>query len=574
MSLTRVAVAAVSALALLGAAAVPAAAEDPAKERPFGSEPQPRLHRVELDAPRPPRFALGPAEALRVAASTEVVVDELAENPATPQVFRRGYDDWQVSFFVGEGGGRTEVAEVIVDGSSGDVREAWRDHQVEVKLSRGYEGAVGGKTTAIWVWLPLCLVFFFAFFDRAQPLRLLHFDLLALLGFSVSIFFFNRGEIVASVPLVYPFLVYLFVRLLIAGLWPRTRPGPLVPKLPIRFLAVVTVLLVSARVGLTLADDNVLDIGFAGVVGADRISRGEGIYDGDFTPLIDRGDSYGPFNYLAYVPFEGAFPWQRGTTNGLDAAKAASVFFDLLVIGGLLAAGRRLRDGPTGRDLGIVLAFAWVAYPFSTYALVSDSNDALVGALMLAALLAFASPPRGGVLVALASAAKFGPLALAPLFAAGPGDARIRRAIGFSIAFVAVWALVLVPLLPDGGLREFYDRSFGYQASRGSPFSVWGLDPSLHSVQVAARIFPVVLGLAFFVWPVRRDRPQLAALGAVLLIATQIGSTHWFYFFIAWWAPLALLALFAEHDEISQPPVSPGSWADNLPAPAAAAPAA
>ena len=38
---------------------------------------------------------------------------------------------------------------------------------------------------------------------------------LALLGFSVSLAFFNRGEVFRSVPLVYPVLLYLLAR----GLW-------------------------------------------------------------------------------------------------------------------------------------------------------------------------------------------------------------------------------------------------------------------------------------------------------------------------------------------------------------------
>ena len=120
----------------------------------------------------------------------------------------------------------------------------------------------------------------------------------------------------------------------------------------------------------------------------------------------------------------------------------------------------------------------------------------------------------------------------------------------FAIPFVLVWAVVLIPLLPDGGLREFYDRTFGYQASRGSPFSVWGLEPSLDSLQKLARALPVVLGIAFFFLPKRRDILQVAALAAALLIATQVGSTHWFYFFILWWTPLVLVSLFASQARI------------------------
>ncbi len=44
-----------------------------------------------------------------------------------------------------------------------------------------------------------------------------------LLGFSVSLALFNHGDIGLSVPLVYPFLIYLLVRMLLLGLR-RGRP--------------------------------------------------------------------------------------------------------------------------------------------------------------------------------------------------------------------------------------------------------------------------------------------------------------------------------------------------------------
>ena len=238
-------------------------------------------------------------------------------------------------------------------------------------------------------------------------------------------------------------------------------------------------------------------------------------------------------------------PWDGGLES-LPAAHAAAILFDLLVAGLLLLAGRRLREGGEGRDLGVALAFAWFAYPYTLYALdANGGNDALVAALLVAALIAFASPLKRGLAIGLAAATKFGPLALAPLFAAGSGERRIRSTAIFGAAFVAVWAVVLLPLLPDGGFREFYDRTFGYQASRGSPFSVWGLEPSLGGLQDLARAFPVLLGVAVYFLPGRRTALQVAALGAAVLIATQVGSTHWFYFFILWWTPYVLINVFS-----------------------------
>ena len=523
------------------------AGENPAGQPPFGAEPLADLAEIRPGDPPPPGFALEPAEVIAVAAGTEAVREELAEQPAAPRVSARGDDRWQVDYIDAGGVPR---AQVVVADADGRVLEAWRDHQVEVKLARGYEDAVAGDVSEWWIWLPMCLLFLLPFLDPRRPFRLLHLDMLAMLAFGVSHFFFNRGEIALSVPLVYPVLAYLFIRLAIAGLFPRLREGAIVPRAPIRWLAIGAVVLALVRIGINLADSQVIDIGFAGVAGADRIADGKEIYDGELTPLIDRGDSYGPANYLVYVPFEQALPWGGGL-EPLPAAHAAAIFFDLLVVGLLILLGRRLRAGPEGAALGIVLAYAWLAYPYTLYALNANGNDALVAAGLVGALLVLGSAPARGAVLGLAAAAKFGPLALAPLFAAGTGERRWRAAVVFTGAFAAVWALVLLPLLPDGGLREFYDRTFGYQASRGSPFSVWGLAPSLEWLQDVARAVPVLIGLALFFAPRLRTPVQVAALGAALLIATQVGSEHWFYFFILWWTPYALVAFFGEHREVS-----------------------
>ena len=222
--------------------------------------------------------------------------------------------------------------------------EAWRNQQVEVKLARGYEDAVAGNVSEAWIWIPLCVLFLLPFVDRRRPFRLLHLDLLMLLAFSVSQFFFNRGEIVWSVPLVYPVLAYLFLRMAYAGFRPQRREGALVPHLPIRWLAIAAVALAIFRIGLNVVDSQVIDIGFANVVGADRIASGEGVYDGQFTPLIDRGDSYGPVSYLSYVPFEQVLPWDGGLES-LPAAHAAAILFDLAVVGLLLLIGQAAARG-------------------------------------------------------------------------------------------------------------------------------------------------------------------------------------------------------------------------------------
>lgn len=536
-------------LAILGlAAAVPAAAatEDPARQAPFGGETPPPLVEAESPSERPDGFGLSAAQAIELAAAVDVIGEELAESPgAEPTAYTRG-ERWQVSFFDGD----TEVARVVLDGRTGEIDEALRDFQVETPLARGYSGAVAQNVNSPWVWIPLCLLFVAPFYDPRRPFRLVHLDLLVLLALGISLCFFNRAEITASVALTYPVLGYLLVRMLVAGLWPRERDGPLVPFAPVKWLGIGVVVLLCGRIALNVADSRVIDIGLAGVVGADRIGDGLALYEGGFSVGIDlKGDVYGPANYLAYVPFEQVFDWD-GTWGELPSAHAAAIAFDLLCVAGLAMLGRRLRAGAEGRALGWALAFAWAACPWTLYAMNAGANDALVAALSIGSLLALGSPAGRGALIALAAAAKFGSAALGPLFATASGERRWRSAAIFTLAFAAVAAAVTIPFVPDGGLREIYDRSFGYQASRGSPFSIWGQAPSLDGLQPVARAGAAALAIGVAFYPRFKTPVQIAALAAAVTIAVQLTANHWFYFYVVWFLPFVLVASFASQSVI------------------------
>ena len=83
----------------------------------------------------------------------------------------------------------------------------------------------GKKLNSYRVWLPFCAIFLLGLVDWRRPLSLRTLDLVALLSFSVSLWFFNRGNIFASAPLAYPPLVYLIGRGLWIGLTGRATPG-------------------------------------------------------------------------------------------------------------------------------------------------------------------------------------------------------------------------------------------------------------------------------------------------------------------------------------------------------------
>ncbi len=313
-----------------------------------------------------------------------------------------------------------------------------------------------------------------------------------------------------------------------------------------------------------MADSGAIDVGYAGVVGADRIAHGEPVY-GNFPSDVSQGDTYGPVNYYAYVPFERIWPWS-GTWDDLPAAHGAAVFFDLATFALLLFLGRRIRPGPEGNKLAATLAFGWAAYPYTAYALLSNSNDTLVALLLVGTLLVLARPAARGVMAALATLAKFAPAVLVPMLAtyrpAGPGAAGdppplpVAKAssgavpptappagAAFAIAFsLTAAALLLWPAI-DPGLHTFYERTIAYQAGRDSPFSIWGQVASLEPLRIAILVGVGALSLSLAFWPRRKKLTQVAALGAALLIGVQLTMHHWFYLYIVWFYPLLLVAM-------------------------------
>jgi hypothetical protein len=432
------------------------------------------------------------------------------------------------------------------------VVEQWTGFQVAWTMARGYPGAFGRHVNALYVWLPLCFLFLLPFLNLRRGIGLLHLDLLVLLSFSFSLAFFNHAHIYASVPLAYPPLLYLLARMLALLRRPRSdRPSrPLRLLVPVPLLAVGVIFLIGFRVALNVTDSNVVDVGYAGVIGAQRIADGRPLYGG-YPTDNEHGDTYGPVNYEAYVPFQQVFGWS-GHWDDLPAAHAAAIFYDLLAVALLFLLGRRMR-GPT---LGVLLAYSWVAFPFTLFSLESNSNDTLVAVVVLAALLAASyrssvATLSRGCLAALAGLTKFAPLALAPLLATDAlrSVPLRRRPLTYAIflgGFAVTVAAVAVPALAHDSLHTIYERTIAYQSERNSPFSVWGLY-GWHGGEKAAEIGSVVLALVLAVIPRRGDLVGLAAGCAAILIGIELSIEHWFYLYIPWFFPLVMLALLGRY---------------------------
>jgi hypothetical protein len=530
---------------------------------------------------------LDEASALKIFLRTGKVADWVGRYPRSSLTKEAVFDTqgryWTVRIWAKKAG---EIAEGRVDDASGQETEAWTGPQVAWGMARGSPGAFGGREiNSLPVWLGFCALFLIGLGDLRRPLSLRNLDLIVLLSFSVSLWYFNQGRIFSSVPLVYPPLLYLCGRLIYVGVRGRQATESR-PVWPIWLLAAASVFLIGFRIGLNVRTSNIIDVGYAGVIGADRIVSGQSPYghfptdtakgktlracgpadsEGNVRDHIQPngrcesgnpdGDTYGPVAYLSYIPGLAIFGWSH-KWDDLPAAHFTSILFDLLCIGGLALVG--LRFG--GLRLATTLAFAWCAYPFTQYVSNSNTNDAIVPAFLIWGFWLATSPWARGAAVALSGWTKLGSLIVAPLWATYPEALKLgARELGRVARFIAAFALTtaaafsVLALEPSltRAFASFWDKTLDRQTTRESPFSIWdwrqyhaGL-PDLHVVQLVLIVIVLAAALAAAFYPRRRSPLQLAALTGALLVLFELVLTYWFYTYIVWFYPFAAIALLA-----------------------------
>ena len=436
-----------------------------------------------------------------------------------------------------------------------------------VLLPRGSGTGNLGAIRHLWVWLPLCVLFVGPFVDPRRLRSPLCLDLLALLSFLVSLALFDvRRE--AATLLTYPPLIYLAVRMVVIARVGRRAPsrdaGGLRLLLPRSWMVAGIAALAAVHVGYGL-NAQVIDVGRAGVLGAQEILKGQRVYGAaplyaahpDSDPHLD---TYGPANYEAYVPFVAA-------AGPSTAARLVTLFFDLLTAVLLFALGRQAR-GPTA---GVALAYAWLAFPLTLYADVFGVNDAIVSAAVVGTVLGAGSPARRGVMAALAGLTKLSPLALIPLMAAhnpsGETPRTHRRGVlVFAAAAALTSLLVFLPALRHTGVGTFLNRTFAFQGHRSSQASVWGLYegteiPRAPWVSTSARValglttaLTVAFALVVTRLPRRQDTIGLAACSAAILITLEMCGVYFSYTYVLWFAPLAMAAFILSRAEPGRGP--------------------
>jgi hypothetical protein len=495
---------------------------------------------------------LSEREAVRLAAASPEVRNELTEHG--PYTTRATYEsgEWTVRFYVDEKGavgGRPtdfgkEIATVGVDDKSWVLNYVYTGDQVGWNMARGVEGAYGKQANYWWVWLPLSLAFAAAFWRTERLISWRNLDIVALLGFLVSHGFYRQGIVLEAVVLWYPPLVYLFVRTLLMGFGIGERVER-TSNLPMWLLMVLAGLAGGLVMALNV-DARVIDVGYAGVVGADRILEGTIPY-GNMPSDVGTGDTYGPLNYLLYVPFVLMFGYS-GEWDFLPAAHALTLFSFVAGAMALFITGYRL----SGKEGAAALIFAWAAFPYTVYATNNNTNDIIVAAVAAIGLAAAASPLARGASVAAGFAVKLYPLILGPLWISYDGLKR-KPIVDFVLGGVGVILLTFWVVLLDGhplrAIELFYERTLAFQDDRVSPWTIYTQVPQLAFLQKPVTALVIFIGLLVAFVPRRKSLRRLAALSAALVIAFQLTVNYWFYTYVVWFEPFVFVALLLATNE-------------------------
>ena len=363
-----------------------------------------------------------------------------------------------------------------------------------------------------------------------------------LLSPTASLWFFNHGDVFTAVPLFYP-AARLGRRARHLDRRHRPRLAGSRRCWPAWVLLAATVFLAGFRIGLNVEASNVIDVGYSGVIGAERIVHGQAPW-GNFP--IERRPSLkacGPADAVGRDPR--AHPDERplrvartrratrtgrsrtsrtspatcvlgwsGKWDTLPAAHFTSIAFDLLCMLGLWLVGRRFG----GQRLAATLAFAWAAYPVHAVRVELEHERR-------AACRASSSGGSGSCRRPVARGAFGGALGLDEVRVARSSPrsgSRIRAGVrasrrfaaGFAVATLAAFSVVLLEPSPLHELRVFWDRTVGWQVGRDAPWSLWdwgqyharGL-PDLHVVQRVLQVLLVAGAVAAAFVPA----PQVAA---------------------------------------------------------------
>ena len=444
------------------------------------------------------------------------------------------------------------------------------------------------------LWLALVVALAIGF-DFAQPRNTHNVDLALLLA--PGVLFFNvlgfidviqRPVYRTLLEAVFSLVFAVFGALIARALWRGWRPThwPWQPNLPLRALATITAVLLTcnAMAALVRVPD---DAGYFVNLGAQRLRERGRLPYGD--PLLTGtpGAAYGPVLYAAHVPFQ--LIVSHTPVNKRSPAKPAltpddpyflppalatrlcTIFFQLIAVGSLVAAGSRLSGR---RDVGWAVAALYCSSP---YILGIGGSEFFIGgmtfvshigpaAITLAAFALVPQPVWAGALLATGAGAGFYPAFMFPVWAAHWLKDRqqlLRFVAGFAVAGLIIAGATYASSRPAEGktrLQTILSDTLGHHTDPSgygsSPFGFWGqrggirawlIAPLIGQSSLASPVYLIFFALIAGAAMVARQGSEraLALTTAVIAAAASLIKIHPTGSYVAWCYGFFLLGLLA-----------------------------
>lgn len=344
-------------------------------------------------------------------------------------------------------------------------------------------------------------------------------------------------------------------------------------------IKVLIIILLIYRIHMALSY-NVIDIGVESADGADLLLQGKSPYHHDFVYTYkgvtsDMPHTYGPFTYIFYSPFVLLFPFDT-PNESIISAKIAAICADVLIVIGLLFLGESIKN----KRFGYVLAFAWLAHPFTVISLKHGSNDMLPFALLVWILLLIykemkmksraekkknsdgkINPKKislskdssliNGILLALSGMAKFFYL---PLFFLYVSMYKGKWKAIFTMAFLGSCLLTLsIIFLEPEGISHFIDSTWGYQSGRtefggagAGATSIWALFSALALIRYILLVLFALYCVLLYFYPKDKGFFTVCALSATVVLGIQILNNRYSTFYIPWVLGFLLLVILKD----------------------------
>ena len=191
---------------------------------------------------------------------------------------------------------------------------------------------------------------------------------------------------------------------------------------------------------------------------------------------------------------------------------------------------------------GVGAATFYLLLPYTAH-MTGRVDHVVPSALLLLAMLMYRQPFVAGLFLGCAAGVVYYPFSLLPLWCSFYWQRGIRRFAGGFAVSISALVLAMVFLHPN---NLFQDLSYMFgvkQVAMNGMDGIWGLG-WYPVMRIPLIVVFALLSMSFVFWPAQKNLATLLSCSAAIMAATQFWHGFGGGLYMAWFVPLALLAIF------------------------------